>query len=317
MSVEAYTWALNLAPVPMDASDRVRKGRETPPPPKPNSACAFVLVGLANHADPDGTNAFPGVDTLVRYTRLSERTVRTALDRLEAEGIIRPSDPEILAAKIKRGDRRPNGYDLNFDMMRNDLTGAELDKIGKDNPWLRPWIEQNRRSQMLSNAPDSRGAATAPRDERGAATAGNGVQPLPERGAAAAPEPYLNRPTEPSITASSSDADADALFPDPPAPKRPKQRSQFPADWEPSPELIAWAAENAPSVADHHAEFIRCRDHHRAKGTPFKDHDLAAKNWMKNAAEWQSRRAARPRQGDVNRAWDEGDSGWDTAAQRG
>ena len=70
MSVEAITWALNLAPVPADVHG------------KPNSACAFVLVGLANHADPDGTAAFPSVPTLVRYTRLSERTIRTALDRL-------------------------------------------------------------------------------------------------------------------------------------------------------------------------------------------------------------------------------------------
>ena len=38
MSVEAISWALNLAPVPAD-----RGG-------KPSSACKFVLVGLANHA---------------------------------------------------------------------------------------------------------------------------------------------------------------------------------------------------------------------------------------------------------------------------
>jgi hypothetical protein len=38
--------------------------------------CKFVLVGLANHAGPDGMGAFPSVATLVRYTGLSERTVR-------------------------------------------------------------------------------------------------------------------------------------------------------------------------------------------------------------------------------------------------
>jgi DNA-binding transcriptional regulator PaaX len=78
MSVEAISWALNLAPVPAD-----RGGQ-------PSSACKFVLVGLANHAGPDGTAAFPSVVTLVRYTGLSERTVRTCLDRLAAEGIISP-----------------------------------------------------------------------------------------------------------------------------------------------------------------------------------------------------------------------------------
>jgi hypothetical protein len=54
MSVEAISWALNLAPVPAD-----RGGQ-------PSRACKFVLVGLANHAGPDGTGAFPSVATLVR-----------------------------------------------------------------------------------------------------------------------------------------------------------------------------------------------------------------------------------------------------------
>jgi hypothetical protein len=47
VSVESISWALNLAPVPAD-----RGGQ-------PSSACKFVLVGLANHAGPDGTAAFP------------------------------------------------------------------------------------------------------------------------------------------------------------------------------------------------------------------------------------------------------------------
>jgi hypothetical protein len=56
VSVEAISWALNLPPVP---ANRV--------------ACKFVLVGLANHAGPDGTGAFPSVATLVRYTGGSGR----------------------------------------------------------------------------------------------------------------------------------------------------------------------------------------------------------------------------------------------------
>jgi hypothetical protein len=86
---------LNLAPVPAD-----RGGQ-------PSSACKFVLVGLANHAGPDGVGAFPSVATLVRYTGLSERTVRSCLDRLQAEGIIAPCDPGIVSARIRRADRRP------------------------------------------------------------------------------------------------------------------------------------------------------------------------------------------------------------------
>src|SRR5689334_22705012 len=73
VSVEAISWALNLAPVPAD-----RGGR-------PSSACRFVLVGLANHAGADGTGAFPSVATLVRYTGVSERTVRTCWTDAPAE----------------------------------------------------------------------------------------------------------------------------------------------------------------------------------------------------------------------------------------
>ena len=88
------------------AQPRTRPGR---PRRQPYSACKYVLVGLANHAGPGGTGAFPSVATMVRYTGLSVRTVRTCLDRLEAAGIISPCDPGIVAARIKRADRRPQG----------------------------------------------------------------------------------------------------------------------------------------------------------------------------------------------------------------
>ena len=83
-----------------------------------------MLVGLANHAGPGGTGAFPSVATLVRYAGLSERTVRTCLDRLEAAGIVSPCDPDIVAARIKRADRRPQGWDLSLGLVRDDLDDA-------------------------------------------------------------------------------------------------------------------------------------------------------------------------------------------------
>jgi hypothetical protein len=114
VGVEAISWALNLTPIPRD-----RGGKQNP-------ACKAVLVGLANHAAPDGKDAFPSVRTLVRYTDLSERTVRTALDRLEADGIIRPCAPAVVAAKIKRADQRPQGWDLAMYLIRDDLDDDEL-----------------------------------------------------------------------------------------------------------------------------------------------------------------------------------------------
>jgi hypothetical protein len=141
MSVEAISWALNLAPVPAD-----RGGQ-------PSSACKFVLVGLAHHAGPDGTGAFPSVATLVRYTGLSERTVRTCLDRLEAEGIIQPCDPDIVAARIKRADRRPKGWDLDLSRVRGDLTEAGIAALEHQFPGLAAMVTAIVRSDA-GGAPD-------------------------------------------------------------------------------------------------------------------------------------------------------------------
>jgi hypothetical protein len=152
VSVEAISWALNLAPVPRD-----RGGKRNP-------ACKAVLVGLANHAAPDGKEAFPSVRTLVRYTDLSERTVRTALDRLAAEGIIQPCDPAIVAAKIKRADQRPQGWDLAMHLVRDrpgrrGPGGPRAPVPGPDRPHRDP--ADGRRH--AAGQPWQRGATAAPR----------------------------------------------------------------------------------------------------------------------------------------------------------
>ncbi len=74
--------------------------------------------------------------TLVRYTGLSERTVRTCLDRLEAESIISPCDPDIVAARIKRADRRPQGWDLNLSLVRHDLDNDAVAVVEHQYPGL-------------------------------------------------------------------------------------------------------------------------------------------------------------------------------------
>lgn len=67
MSVEAITWALR---VPIGGTAKV------------------VLIGLANHAHPDGSNAYPAVDTLAEYACCDRRSVQRNLRKLEAEGWI-------------------------------------------------------------------------------------------------------------------------------------------------------------------------------------------------------------------------------------
>jgi len=210
VSVEAISWALNLAPVPAD-----RGGQ-------PSSACKFVLVGLANHAGPDGTGAFPPVATLVRYTGLSERTARTCLDRLQAQGIIGPCDPDIVAARIKRADRRPQGWDLNLGMVRDDLAAADIVTLERQFPGLGPGLaimarrgpdDQNDREepahptlgtgQPMDNSADEV-QQSHPARRTGRNQHADGVQPAQPRGAAVAPEP----PTEPSMEPSAAHARA-------------------------------------------------------------------------------------------------------------
>jgi hypothetical protein len=216
VSVEAISWALNLAPVPADRSGQ------------PSSACKFVLVGLANHAGPDGTGAFPSVATLVRYTGLAERTVRTCLDRLAAAGIIAPCDPDIVAARIKRADRRPQGWDLNLSLVRHDLAAAAVAVLEHQFPGLgsrvtaagHPGADSQSdgvqsphpvatSSEAVDKAVDSWPNGVQPLHPAlgtGCNRCADGVQPAQSRGAAVAPEPYKEPPWEPAAPAPAREA---------------------------------------------------------------------------------------------------------------
>jgi hypothetical protein len=90
MSVEAVTWALSDAP-------------DVPP------QCLAVLIGLANHAHPDGRGAYPSQETLAHYARKSVRSVRTDLAELERLGLIR---------RALRSGRRVVVWDLAIERRR-------------------------------------------------------------------------------------------------------------------------------------------------------------------------------------------------------
>ncbi len=183
-----------------------------------------MLVGLANHACPDGTGAFPSVATLVRYTGLSERTVRTCLDRLEAAHIIQPCDPDIVAARIKRADRRPQGWDLNLAMVRDDLAaadigvrehqfpglGARLDSTGQAGPDAASHrVQPPHPTPAAANLWITRRTGCCqphPASGTGCSQRTGGVQPVPARGAAVAPEPYKEPSREPPAAAPAREA---------------------------------------------------------------------------------------------------------------
>lgn len=127
------------------------------------NACS-VLMALANHADRDGTASFPSVETLRRYTKLSERTIRAKLAALEQSGMIRRGNQAIAAAHIARADQRPVVWDLAMERGIGELAPEQADGVRDLHP------------------------ATG----TGCKSGVNGVQMTSERGARAAPEPSFN-----------------------------------------------------------------------------------------------------------------------------
>lgn len=97
MSVQAMAWALTQQAVKEPTS-------------------RHVLVALANYAGADGCGAHPPAETLAEETGLTERTVRTKLDQLELQGLIKRDLTMIgwLSARHGAGTR-PICYDLVLD----------------------------------------------------------------------------------------------------------------------------------------------------------------------------------------------------------
>jgi len=94
MSLQAMVWALKTVDL---TGDPIAK---------------LVLLGLADHAQADGSASWPTQKVLAEYANVSARTVRTKLRSLEELGLIQPGDQEIVSHI--RADRRPPVYDLNL-----------------------------------------------------------------------------------------------------------------------------------------------------------------------------------------------------------
>ncbi|MBA7526211.1 hypothetical protein ES705_18372 [subsurface metagenome] len=79
-----------------------------------------VLLGMANHAGPDGSHCYPGVWRLVIYTGLSESTVRRKLNVARKEKLIKV---------VKEAEaQRPTEYRMNLGLLERmiDPKIAEL-----------------------------------------------------------------------------------------------------------------------------------------------------------------------------------------------
>ena len=75
----------------------------------------------------------------------------------------------------------------------------------------------------------------------------------------------------------------------------PRKRATSTPDLFPiSDEMAAWGREHAPLVVDPRAETAKFLDHHRAKGSTFKDWQAAWRTWMRNAQTYAERAGVKP-----------------------
>ena len=132
------------------------------------------------------------------------------LGRLEAAGLIRPCDPAVVAARIKRADRRPKGWDLDLTRIRVDLAEDEVAVLERRFPGLAARLAASTQpgdadaadgvqplhpAVAVADAAVHNAADGVQRSHPAPGTGCNqrtaGVQPVQPRGAVVAPEPIL------------------------------------------------------------------------------------------------------------------------------
>lgn len=69
-----------------------------------------------------------------------------------------------------------------------------------------------------------------------------------------------------------------------------KRATQVPDEFPITPQMHSWGREHAPLIADPVAETAQFLDHHRAKGSTFKDWTAAWRTWMANAQKFAEQR---------------------------
>lgn len=146
MALEPILWALHDSPV-NSTTDRM------------------LLAGLAEKADPDGTNAFPSRRTLARIALCDVKTVQRRLASLTERGVITLGDQA--AARYIPAHARPKVYDLQIPAA---WYGPErLARVNEDRAHrgLPPLTPQTRPSLPLAPARTERSDKGKPRQTGG------------------------------------------------------------------------------------------------------------------------------------------------------
>lgn len=120
----------------------------------------FVMVALADHADHNGKNAYPGIELLARKTGYTERSVQRILQSLILEGWI--------SADRRSGGRGIlNGYSFNMEMLRAGLRvplATQSDGGVRKGDKITPFIQENK-DDKITPFPEERMTSTTKKDD--------------------------------------------------------------------------------------------------------------------------------------------------------
>lgn len=264
MSVEAISWVLNDAP-------------DVPP------QLVAVLIGLANHAAPDGRGSYPSQPTLAKYARKSSRAVRDDLAKLEVLGLIRRGDQRLVSHLPT--DRRPVVWDLVIGVParpddRNSASARKPGSARKPSSGRSGGDEQPNVSDQ-----QKRGSGRKPGSARKQSSGRNSST---ER-----PEPQFRQTVSEPTTETK---DTPPASPVPPKGDETARGTRLPADFPVTNAMAAWAREKTPTcgTADHEAFCDYWRSVPGAKGRKA-DWIATWRNWMRREHDSRNQRPQQPR----------------------
>jgi hypothetical protein len=232
---------------------------------------ALILVGLADHADDVGANAFPSQSKLATYARCSPRTVKRRLAALEDAGLIVRGDQQ----KVDHlpVNRRPIVWDLSLHVVADEAVHAE-DILDTDDTILGCQPD----TPVTDDTPNlgvSQTTGVSPATSWGVTQDSLGGHGWPTNRPLTSLEPSISKPAPAKVSA-----------------------HVIPDDFALTEERMAWAKEHAPAI-NAKRETDSFMDYWQGEGGKKKNWETTWRNWMRKAQTDAERRGWKPTQSGV------------------
>lgn len=117
---------------------------------------SWVFTNLGNYANKQGENIFPSLSTLEAATRLSERTIRRAIKKLIAVGLVEYGDQSVVVDNPRfRNDQLPKVYRFIFARdVAGELDFSNFGKVPQPAKKRRPWSRRPKPAAQPDPAPE-------------------------------------------------------------------------------------------------------------------------------------------------------------------